>query len=430
MWPEPNAVLKNTLTVLRGTVVAQAMGFIALPLLTRLFTPEAFGQLQLYQAALTLLLVVAAMRYEIALLRAADDAEFTATLQLCLLINVAVALVVAVACAVGTAIGGLIPASAMQVLWLLPVGVLLGGCVQTLGYLTLRHKAFGAGASAKMAQAGGYVAGGVGIGLAAPLPIGLVMADLLGRVANIGTLALHRSIFPAAIFALPTRRTLRRVAMKFREFPLVSVPGGLINAAGGTMTALLMYGAFDASVSGQYGLVERSLMLPVGMVAVAVSQVFTADLSASLRDGGAQALGLFRSVVRRMFLMGLAPALAVGLLAPWVFGHLFGTNWVLSGEFARIMAPLLLVSLITGSVNMAIMILGWQKVQLGWEMVRLAVVALAWLGVVHFGLKPALAVAMHVAANMSMNLLYLWLADHMLRRHAMPPALADAPAHP
>ena len=45
-------MLKNTLTVLRGTVVAQAIGFMALPILTRLFTPEAFGQLQLYQSAL------------------------------------------------------------------------------------------------------------------------------------------------------------------------------------------------------------------------------------------------------------------------------------------------------------------------------------------------------------------------------------------
>ena len=175
-------MLKNTLTVLRGTVAAQAIGFIALPLLTRLFTPEAFGQLQLYQAALTLLLVVAAMRYEIALLRAADDAEFTATLQLCWLINLAVAVMVALVCAVGTVIDGLIPASAVQVLWLLPVGVLLGGWMQTLGYVILRHKAFAAGASAKVAQAGGYVAGGLGIGFAAPVATGLVIADLLGRI--------------------------------------------------------------------------------------------------------------------------------------------------------------------------------------------------------------------------------------------------------
>lgn len=423
-------MLRNTLTVLRGTVVAQAIGFVALPLLTRLFSPEAFGQMQLYQASLTLLLAIAAMRYEVALLRAADNAEFTATLQLCWLINIAVAVIVAMACAVCTAIRGLIPDSAQQLLWYLPIGVLLSGCVQTLGYVTLRHKAFAIGASAKMAQAGCYVAGGLGIGFAAPVSSGLVIADLVGRVASIGVLTLHRSMFSTSTFSRPQWRELRRVAMKFREFPLVSAPGGIINAAGGSMTAMLMYGAFNASVSGQYGLVERSLMLPVGMVTVAMSQVFTAELSASLRDGGGQALGLFRSVVKRMLLLGVAPALAIAFMAPWVFDHLFGDNWTLSGEFARIMAPLLLVALVVGPVNMAITILGWQKVQLGWEVARLVSISLAWLCVVHFGMKPRTAIAMHVAVNVCTNLLYLWLADHLLRQHAMPAALANAGDHP
>jgi len=345
------------------------------------------------------------------------------------LINVAVALVVGVVCAVGAAIGGLFPSSAMQLLLLLPIGVLLGGCVQTLGYVSLRHKAYRAGASAKITQAGGFVTGGLGIGMTAPLLTGLVIADLLGRLTHIGTLALYRAMLPAGSFARPSQRAMGRVAKKFREFPLVSVPGGLINTAGGAMTAFLMYGVFDAAVAGQYGLVERSVMLPVGMIVGAVSQVFSADLSASLRDGGAQALGLFREIVRRMFLLGLAPAIAIALLAPWVFGHLFGPTWVLSGEFARIMAPLLLISLTAGSVNMAITILGWQKVQLGWEVARLLAVALAWSLVLHLEMKPEMAVAAHVAVSVLMSLLYLWLADYMLRHHAMSPAAVDTTAH-
>ena len=207
-------------------------------------------------------------------------------------------------------------------------------------------------------------------------------------------------------------------ALVFREFPLVAVPGGLINAAGGTMTALLMYGAFDAAVSGQYGLVERSLMLPVGMVAVAVSQVFIADLSASLRDGGGNALRLYRGVVRRMFMLGLLPAVLVGLFAPAVFAIAFGPTWTLAGEMARIMAPLVLVALVTSSVNMAIMILGWQKVQLGWELARLVAVSAAWLSIVKLDLPPTVAIGLHVAVSVLMSLAFLWLADHMLRRHA------------
>jgi O-antigen/teichoic acid export membrane protein len=411
-------MLKDTLTVLRGTVAAQALGILALPLLTRLFTPEAFGQLQLYLSVVGILLVVTAMRYEIALLRAEGDAEFTATLQLCGLINFSVALLVAAGCALVAAQPGLVGPSVRELLWFLPAGVLLGGLVQTIGYLPLRHKAYAAGASAKVMQAVGNVVGAVGIGVTAPFTGGLVTSDLLGRVASICSLARHRSLFTRETWQRPQLQALRAAALRFREFPLVAVPGGLINAAGGTMTALLMYGAFDAAVSGQYGLVERSLMLPVGMVAVAVSQVFIADLSASLRDGGGNALRLYRGVVRRMFMLGLLPAALVGLFAPAVFAIAFGPTWALAGEMARIMAPLVLVALVTSSVNMAVMILGWQKVQLGWELARLVAVSAAWLSIVRLDLPPTVAIGAHVAVSVLMNLAYLWLADHMLRRHA------------
>jgi teichuronic acid exporter len=411
-------MLKNTLTVLRGTVAAQALGFLALPLLTRLFTPESFGQFQLYQSALTLLLVVAAMRFEIALLRAHDGPEVSAVLKLCAIINVVVACVVALVSYAAWIIPGAVSDSTRQILWCLPLGVLVGGGLQTLGYLALREKAFGPTSTAKVAQAGGYVGAGLGIGIVAPISSGLIVADLVGRAVSVITLCLHRSIFNSIRLKQATKQDLSNVIRKFREFPLVSVPGGLINSAGGTMTAFLMYGAFDATVSGHYGLVERSLMLPVGMITVAVSQVFTADLSASLRDGGSRALSIFRRTAAQMFALSILPACFVGVFAPAIFDLIFGAHWALAGEFARVMAPLLVVSLVVGSVNMAVMILGWQKVQLAWEMARLAAISAAWLCVVHFKLTPQVAIATHVTINILMNLLYLWLADCMIRRYA------------
>jgi lipopolysaccharide exporter len=413
-------MLKSTLTVLRGTVAAQALGFLALPLLSRLFNPEEFGHLQLYQSTLGFLLVIAAMRYEIALLRAKGDAEFNATLQLCFLINIGITSLVACGCALVAAQPGLVSPSVQTMLWFLPPAVLLGGLVQTLGYLPLRHKAFAAGASAKVTQSGVYALSAIGIGYVFPFASGLFSADLLGRLAFIVGMARNRSFFAPKIWQWPNRITLIEAALKFREFPLISMPGSLINAAGGTMTSFMMYGAFDAAVSGQYGLVERSLMLPVAMIGVSVSQVFISDLSASLREGGGTALTLYRGVVRRMFLLGLLPAVLIGLFSPIAFTIAFGETWALAGELARTMAPQVLVALVTSSVNMAITILGCQKVQLGWELARLAAVLIAWLVILKLGIAPIAAIWLQVAISVLMNLAYLWLADYMLRRQAMP----------
>jgi len=411
-------MLGNILKVLRGTVAAQAVGFLALPLLTRLFTPEAFGLFQLFQASMGLLLVAAAMRYEIALLRASDGRELTATLQLCGLVHVASTLLVGLGCAFA-AWGPWQPSPAMRsLLWWLPLGMLFGGALQTLGYLALRHQDFTLVANAKLAQALGSVAASIGIGVAAPATTGLVAGDLAGRLTSAAVIGLRRTLLQTSELRRWRRRELVAAARHFREFPVVSVPGGLINAAGGTLTSLMMFAAFDAATAGQYGLVDRSIILPVAMVAGAVSQVFTADLSAALRDGGTRPVKLFRGVVRRMALLAVGPALLVALLGPVAFEWLFGPAWAQAGDFARVMAPLIVVVLVTTPVNMAIMLAGYQKVQLAWEVLRLVAMAIAWVGLTQAGVSPTWAVAVHVLVVTATNLAYLLLADAMLRRQA------------
>ena len=70
--------------VLQGVVSAQAIAFLALPILTRQFSPEAFGHFQIFQSVSAFILVFSSMRYEVALLRAESDEEFAAVARLCL----------------------------------------------------------------------------------------------------------------------------------------------------------------------------------------------------------------------------------------------------------------------------------------------------------------------------------------------------------
>ena len=165
-------MLKNTFTVLSGTVVAQVIGFLALPLLTRLYTPEAFGLFLFYQSLMAPLLVVAALRFEVALLSADDDAELASMLQLCFLVNALLTVVVLLFCCIFWMIFDLAPETTAKIIWLIPCGFLIGGVLQTIGYLALRRKAFGAGANAKIVQVGCYVGTGIGIGAISAIPNG------------------------------------------------------------------------------------------------------------------------------------------------------------------------------------------------------------------------------------------------------------------
>jgi hypothetical protein len=58
-----------------GTAISQAIPIAAMPVLTRLYTPEEFGTVVLYLALASLLGVVATARYELAIPLPHDDIE-------------------------------------------------------------------------------------------------------------------------------------------------------------------------------------------------------------------------------------------------------------------------------------------------------------------------------------------------------------------
>jgi len=409
-------MLKNIAIVLRGSVIAQAVGFMTLPILSRLFAPEAFGAYQLFQSIVAILLVMASMRFEVALLRAEGDAELRAVLRLCfaviLLVSSGVALLVGLILVSGWPRAAALPFT----LWLFPLALVIGGLAQMLTYLVTREAAFSVSANSKVAQSGAYAATGLAIGATAPITAGIIVADLFGRFTLAGILLGWAWRRDRGLFGPVSKREIADAASKYREFPLISVPGGIVNTLGGVLTPMMIYATFSPYVSGQFGLVERGLTIPMALVVTAVSQVYMAGFAEAIRTPGQSALAQFRKVVRSMALLGVPPALILIGFGPAIFTIVFGERWQLAGEFARIMAPAFCLLLISGAVNMTMLLLGRQKLQMAWEVARLAAMLAVWTIVPILALSATTAVVLHSLVTMASCIAFLAMAYWALQK--------------
>ena len=83
----------DAVLLLAGGAAAQAVPLLLGPLLTRLFTPEAFGVFTQFSTIAAALAVVASLRYEQALPMALDDEDGAALLALALRILLAAVLI-------------------------------------------------------------------------------------------------------------------------------------------------------------------------------------------------------------------------------------------------------------------------------------------------------------------------------------------------
>lgn len=412
--PRPDfkqTVVRSFLTVLKGAVIAQAIGFLVLPILSRQFAPEAFGHFQLYTSIINMLAVVAALRLEVALLSARDPEEYSALLWACAAINLAVA---ALAAAAALLLPALMPealAGMEKLLWLIPAGVISAGALQTLGYAAQRQKDFAGNAASKVLQVAGYGGSGLGAGALGAPPFGLVAADIVGRGVAAVYLAVRGGVHRLRRVPLFTVTAAIRA---HRNMPLLAVPGGLVSTAAAATTPLILYGAFSPATSGQFGLADRSLTVPTVLIATSLAQVVTAELAERLRARSPTARDVYRRLVRLMAKIAVVPAILLLLAGPSVFALVFGEAWRPAGEFARIGVPLYFISFVVVPVNMTILLTGRQALQLGWEVGRLLLVGVAWWATLRAGLGAESGFAAYVAAQTVAYIGYLVLADRVL----------------
>lgn len=400
---------------MKGTAVGQGLGLLVLPLLTRLYDPAAFGHFQLYQSATLVLVVFVSLRFEVALLRARDGRELHATIALCILSTFATASILTL---IWTAIEIWFPNVFLLFPvppWLLGPTVLLIGTFQFLGYLVTREHLYDVSANSKMSQAGAYALMASALG-AFRASLGLIVADAFSRfIASIFLLNSMRGMGFRELKSLNIS-DLRSAAYRFREFPLITVFGGIINSAGIVITPIMIYAKFSPEVSGQFALVERAISFPIAMVVGAISQVYMANFANAVRNNPEQIKMQFHSVLRMLLLISVLPAVVGFAFAPFAFTIVFGNEWQLAGQLARIMIPAHLIIFVYGGVNMTLMLLGRQGLQTMWELFRLGCMVVLWGLIVRPEMSVETVVIMHAIVLGSVSLIFLGLAEFGVRQ--------------
>jgi O-antigen/teichoic acid export membrane protein len=219
----------------------------------------------------------------------------------------------------------------------------------------------------------------------------------------------------------PSLAGMRSALRRFRRFPLLAAPSSLINSAGLEVPLLLVSALYGDARAGLLGLTVRVFSGPTAIIGQAVSQVYTGETSAAIRQPG-DALGkLLRGAVLRLLLLGAGPVLLVVVAGPWLFGLIFGPTWTEAGEYARFLAVAYLAQFAVTPVSSTLFLLERQGHELVWGCIRFVLTAggmaaCGLLGVPVLTAVIVLAVG-HVLSYAALYILCLHAADVADNRH-------------
>jgi O-antigen/teichoic acid export membrane protein len=365
-----------------GTAFSQALAVLAFPVLTRLYSVEDFGYFQMYLAFMVFGTLAVTLRYDQAIFlpEKEDVAANLVIVTFCTILAMSVIFGV-LAWAVHRY--RLLPASAAGLrpyVWVIPFAICGAGIYQTLSVWALRQKAYSRVMGTKITQVGSQLATQTGMGFFHAGPLGLFLGDAIGRVAgslSLARLAWHRSW---SVFRLARWKTIWSAAIRYRHFPFVSSGSALVGVVAYSLPPLLMAQLYGTKTLGWFALGDRVLGAPAVLIGQAVSQVYCVE-AARLNVSDPEALlALFLRSMKRLLLLGLVPFLIFLLFGPSLFGLVFGASWREAGVYARWLAAMHYVALVSWPLMPTLNILEKQFWQLGWDVGRLvAAVGSLWL---------------------------------------------------
>lgn len=362
-------IIRDSMKLISANVLAQAIGLLVYPLLTRLYSPEDFGLFNLFLSIGGVLVIIGLGDYFNAIVLPRERQTAAEVVYASVGILAVVTFISGLGCCFSARIAALFSAPRLaDYWWLMPLYVLFSGLWFVLNYWYIREKRFTAISAYQVNNSLTNAGMKAGFGYCSLWGGGLIFSSILSSLfALVTSLWLHGRSLLAAL--LHVRRDQVRETMKqYRKFPLFSMPRSLLNNLSGNMPVLLLSSAFSLSEIGFFSVALSLAFRPINMVSSSFYQPFYQQVSENVRQQKP-----VLPFLRRYWLCSvgvLVPLFAMlYVVLPWLTGWLLGADYVQTGRIIRYLLPWLLVVMVVNTTNFLPDVFGKQRTMLVFECV-------------------------------------------------------------
>ncbi|HUM48307.1 MAG TPA: oligosaccharide flippase family protein, partial [Chitinophagales bacterium] len=292
-----NDFYRNVLTLLSGTVVAQAIPILIAPVLSRIYSPGEFGVFSMFSSIASAVAVIATFRYELAIML--PDKETTA-INILRLSFIITAFLSALLLFIILLFHQQLPVwLAMKELhafqYYLPLFLLFAGGAQALNYWISRQKKFRLLAAGKIGQTGTAGILSIVLGCLNFSAAGLIIGALAGQFTSFIIYAAGSLKKMAALESYVSRKKMVENFHTYKTFLLVNTPHALLGVMQDMMVIFLLNYFFSTTILGSYAFAFRILKVPAAFIGAAMFQVYFQRAS-TLKNDGRQLQALTKSV--------------------------------------------------------------------------------------------------------------------------------------
>ncbi len=358
---------KNTWILIIGTIAAQVIPILLHPFLRRMYTPEDFGAMAIFLNLFAVITIASSLRYESVIVLPDNHVEAANILGLTFILNLASNLLIFIVILffegdIGEFLN--MPKKYVSYFYYLPISCFLYGTYQSMNYWLIRKKAFKSSSVNKIIRR--TIEGGMQF-LSGLLTIkgGLFIGDFLGNLGNF--LSAFTQVFKNKFrFSMLSPKKMRFVFHKYIDYPKYNVAPTLLSNFASTLPFLLVSKFFSTETVGYLDLSRLVLSIPLIFVAATVSQVLFQHVTEKKRNHES-IIPDVRNVL--MILLGIiaVESLVIFTVGDSIFQIVFGTQYILSSYFSKILIFSFSLNFITSSFSSFFLIFNKIRINSIWQ---------------------------------------------------------------
>lgn len=399
--------LKNTTLIITGNVIAQLLSIIFVPIKSRLYGPELFGEFGIFTATINIVNGLVCLGLISAIVSPEEDREASAIYKVCLISCTTFAIVLLVLALILSPVFKVINVSANYYLICILMGVFL--VVNNWASMTYiwgnRQKAY------KLLMYNPII--GQVVNFTVVICFALLEAKSVGLIAGaiisqlVIVIHLLRHLNPMDF--KHSINDFKFILHKYKDFPMYQMPSNFLKGFGAQFPIIIMGFYFGAKFVGHYNMGQSLLYVPITLVGSAMGQVHFKQATDIYNNG--RDVGEFTyKVVKGILYIAFVPLLMCGVFGEWIFKFFLGAQWGLAGNIAQIRSFELLFVSMMYSVSYILVVLKKQNMVLIYTIVTLIFTNLTVLAGGSFFNNEIITVWVLSIGSALLNFLFLFYA--------------------
>jgi len=360
--------IKNIFSVALGTVLAQIIPIVISPILTRIYTPDDYGVFGVYMSIVSICVTIASARYELAIFipKNLDDSRRILVISIFLSAIFSSILFLIILISKEIIIEYLNLKDLGILILTIPVIVFFISVYQNYMYWLNKIKNYRNLNFFRIITSALQSFFNLIFGFFHFKNGGFILSLIISQ--SIVTFFSFRNI--KSFFKHNNIHRLKLLILKYKNFPLFSLPSTLSGEIGAQIPVILLSYYFSQAITGYYILATKIIALPFSVLGNSIATVYRQEAIEEYNLNG-NCKKIYIKTLQKLSIISICPVFIIMFGSEFFFPFYFGVKWIIAGKMASYLSVLVFFQLVSSPMADTILFINGQKIDLLLQFVRL-----------------------------------------------------------